>query len=170
VPTLFRKILVPHDFSAHATGALRVAAALAKEHRGRLIVLHVLPPYPVAAVGMAEGVVLPPPPNTLSEVRQKLEAIVGKVLSGRGAPKATCRVEVGDPAQRIVEAASAADSVVMATEGRTGLSHLLIGSVAEKVVRHSPRPVLTLRGTLRSSRPAAMRGRRRPSGRRRRKA
>jgi nucleotide-binding universal stress UspA family protein len=170
VPTLFRKILVPHDFSAHATNALRVAAGLAREHRGRLTVLHVLAPYPVAAVGLADGVILPPTHDLVTEVKQKLEAAVGRVLTGRGAPKATCRVEVGDPAQRIVEAGRAADSVVMSTEGRTGLSHLLIGSVAEKVVRHSPRPVLTLRATLRSARAGAMRGRRRPGGRRRRKA
>jgi nucleotide-binding universal stress UspA family protein len=65
--------------------------------------------------------------------------------SDRGAPAARFDVQLGDPTTRIVAAAKNADLIVMATEGRTGLSHLLIGSVAEKVVRHSPVPVLTVR-------------------------
>jgi universal stress protein A len=72
------------------------------------------------------------------------------------------RVVVGDPASQIVEASRRAGAVIMATEGRTGLAHLLIGSVAEKVVRHSPRPVLTLpaRRRVGGSRSTARRRRR----------
>jgi nucleotide-binding universal stress UspA family protein len=52
---------------------------------------------------------------------------------------------MGNPLQCILAAARDVDSIVMATVGRTGLAHFLIGSVAEKVVRHSPVPVLTIR-------------------------
>jgi len=48
----------------------------------------------------------------------------------------------------ILAAARGADSIIMATHGRTGLDHILIGSIAEKVVRHSPVPVLTIRPTV----------------------
>ena len=55
------------------------------------------------------------------------------------------RGEIGDASPRIIDAARRADSIVMATSGRTGLAHFLIGSVAEKVVRHAAVPVLTMR-------------------------
>jgi len=56
---------------------------------------------------------------------------------------------MGDPFHRIADLARRVDLVVMSTASRTGLAHLLIGSVAEKVVRHSPVPVLTLRAAVR---------------------
>jgi nucleotide-binding universal stress UspA family protein len=56
---------------------------------------------------------------------------------------------VGPPAGCILEAARKADAIVMGTLGRTGLPHLLIGSVAERVVRHAPVPVLTVRAPAR---------------------
>ena len=77
--------------------------------------------------------------------KRSLGEVVRRELRGRGAPPARFEIDLGDPSTRIVKAAEKADVIVMATEGRTGLSHLLIGSVAEKVVRHSPIPVLTVR-------------------------
>ena len=65
----------------------------------------------------------------------------------------TVRVDIGDASQRIVEAARRSDSIVMATSGRTGLAHFLIGSVAERVVRHATVPVLTLRVPIRKRPP-----------------
>ena len=61
-----------------------------------------------------------------------------------------CRLLEGDPATAIVEAAeeTGADLVVMGTSGRTGLTRLLMGSVAEEVLRHAPCPVLTVRGPV----------------------
>jgi nucleotide-binding universal stress UspA family protein len=138
---LFRHILVPHDFSAQATVALRAAAALAREHRGKLTVLYVLVPFYLPAdvpFGMT------PPGDLVPEQRASLERLVAKAL-GRGGPPVTVRVAIGDAAERILEGARSADSIVMATSGRTGLAHFLIGSVAEKVVRHATIPVLTLR-------------------------
>ena len=135
--SLFRHVLVPHDFSPQATVALKTAAQLAKAHRGKLTVLHVLVPFYMPAdvpFGMP----------AVGEQRQVLQRLVTKVL-GAGGPPVTVRVDIGDASQRIIDAARRADSIVMATSGRTGVAHFLIGSVAERVVRHATVPVLTLR-------------------------
>ena len=148
--SLFRRILVPHDFSDQATVALRTAARLAKEHRGKLTVLHVLVPFYLPAdvpFGMAA------PGDLIPEHRQALQRLVKKAL-GSGSPPVTVRVDVGEASHRIMEASRRADSIVMATSGRTGLSHFLIGSVAERVVRHATVPVLTLRAPVRKRRKA----------------
>jgi len=141
----FRRILVPHDFSTHATRALRVAEGLAREHRGRLLVLHVITPFHPATALPDEHITWPDATDIVSAERDRLEALVARLVRGRGAPPVTCTVEIGDPYHRIVDAARKADLIVMSTAGRTGLSHLLVGSVAEKVVRHATVPVLTLR-------------------------
>jgi len=143
--TLFRKILVPHDLSDYASRALALAAELARVHRGELTVLHVIAPYqPV--LGSPEGVTWNlREEDIITSARRSLEEMVARVLKGARAPRTRCRVVLGDPLQRILTAARDADSIVIATAGRTGLSHLLIGSVAEKVVRHAPVPVLTIR-------------------------
>jgi nucleotide-binding universal stress UspA family protein len=156
---IFRRILVPHDFSEAATTALRVAAGLAKRHGGRLTVLHVVTPYqPVTYLPEVAGWISDR--EIVAGAKRSLDELVRRELKGNGAPPARFDVDLGDPSTRIVDAARNADSIVMGTEGRTGLSHLLLGSVAEKVVRHSPIPVLTIR-------PAGSRKvRRRPSGRR----
>jgi universal stress protein A len=143
---LFRRILVPHDFSPHATVALKAAARLAREHHGTLIVLHVVVPFYVPAdvpFGFAADA-MPSPTMFVPEQRKRLTLLVDKAL-GKGAPRVTYRVDVGDASQCILDAARRADSIVMSTSGRSGLSHLLIGSVAEKVVRHATVPVLTIR-------------------------
>ncbi len=151
--TLFRRILVPHDFSTPATRALRTAAELATRTRGRLVVLHAIAPfYPVGDLAMAEAAAWIPPSDLVADARKRLEALVAREVRGKGAPPVTCRVEIGDPYQRIMAAARGADTIVMATAGRTGLPHLLIGSVAEKVVRHAPVPVLVLRAGGRGKR------------------
>jgi nucleotide-binding universal stress UspA family protein len=81
------------------------------------------------------------------DTRQRLETQVKKLLGPRRV-SFECWVLVGDPFQQIMAAARTTDLIVMATAGRTGLSHLVIGSVAEKVVRHSPAPVLTIRSAI----------------------
>ena len=142
--TIFRRILVPYDFSEAATHALRVAVGLAKEHGGQLMVLHVVAPYqPVTQLPEVGGWLTDR--EIIAGTKRSLDDVVHRELRGRGAPPARFQVELGDPVTRIIDAARSADSIVMSTEGRTGLSHLLIGSVAEKVVRHSPVPVLTIR-------------------------
>ena len=147
MPTsLLRRILVPHDFSPQATVALKAAAGLARAHRGTLTVLHVVVPFympPDVPFGLAANT-LPSPASFVPELRAQLEKLVTKAL-GAKAPRVTCRVDVGHASQCILDAARRADSIVMSTNGRSGLSQLLIGSVAEKVVRHATVPVLTIR-------------------------
>jgi universal stress protein A len=138
---VFRRILVPHDFSEPATVALRTAAQLAKQHGGKLTVLHVIVLYSLPA-DVPYG--MPLPEDLIPQQGAHLERLVRKTLGG-DRPPVTVRVELGYAAQGIIDAARGHDSIVMATSGRTGLTHFLIGSVAEKVVRHAPVPVLTLR-------------------------
>ena len=167
---LFRRILVPHDFSSQAAAALAIAVDLAAEHRGTIAVLHAIAPvYPITSFGPETALpVWAPPEEMIAAARTRLEALVARARKRRGVRAVTCRVLVGEPHRCIAEAARDADSIVMGTLGRTGLSHLLIGSVAEKVVRHAPVPVLTVRSggggpsrrrtrARRATRPAARR-------------
>lgn len=150
--SIFRRILVPHDFSAEATRALKVAAELAAARQGRLVVLHVIPPYDaVMPFPAMEAAVMPPVADLVGPALKQLRALVAKTLKGADAPPVSCRVVLGNASDSISEAARGCDSIVMTTTGRTGLAHFVIGSVAERVVRHSPVPVLTLRtrGTAR---------------------
>ena len=141
----FRRILVPHDFSPHAAGALKVAAQLAGS-KGRILVLHVVVPFtPVTDIPPAGISSYISPDELISGAERQLESAVRKALPRGSGVRVDTRVVIGDPYQRIMQATRGMDAVVMSTAGRTGLSHLLIGSVAEKVVRHSPIPVLTLR-------------------------
>ena len=162
VAAVFRRILVPHDFSAHADHALREAARLLPPG-GELILLHaIVPIVPVDELpvdGLGRYI-------SAKEFRhgalRRLEHLVKRIF-GRKPPRLTMRVALGDPYQCILRESRRADLIVMATVGRTGLAHMVIGSVAEKVVRHSAIPVLTLRPTV------ARRGRpRRPPRRGRR--
>jgi len=131
---IFRTVLVPHDLSRHADRALRVAADLVPTPE-RLIVLHVANRYGNRVVQRRQ----------LQAARGRLAAVVARVLGRRPGPRIERRVVAGSPYQEIARAARDADSIVMCTAGSTGLAHLVIGSVAEKVVRHAPVPVLTFR-------------------------
>src|SRR5262245_28149008 len=145
--SIFRRILVPHDFSPQATVALKTASQLARAHGGTLTVLHAVVPFYIPAdvpVGLAADTI-PSPTAYVPEQRKTLERLVTKALGAKAPKKVVYRVDVGDAAQCIIEAARRMDSIVMSTHGRSGLTHLLIGSVAEKVVRHATVPVLTIR-------------------------
>jgi nucleotide-binding universal stress UspA family protein len=133
--------------------------------------LHVVVPFYVplelpTGLGVDE---LPPLRDVVRDRQRRLVELVERALDGCAAA-VRCRVAVGDPADRIVRAARSADLVVMATAGRTGLAHLLIGSVAEKVVRHATVPVLTIRPRTRRAAAAgrpAVEARRAAGGQRR---
>jgi universal stress protein A len=143
--TLFSRILVPHDFSAASAYALKRAVALAADHRGAIVVQHVIVPFVLSTeipVGLAADVI-PDAAAFVPQQRRLLEAAVRKTVGASGV-RFTVRVDVGDPVQSILEAAGRATVVVIATRGRSGLGHLLLGSVAERVVRHAPVPVLTI--------------------------
>jgi nucleotide-binding universal stress UspA family protein len=156
---LFKRILVPHDFSAAATHALRVAADLAAVHGGRVTALHVLTPfYSGPGYPTQEEIAWTPPVEMVAERQRRLEQLVKQTLGTR-ARRVACRAEIGEAVPAILAAAKHADTIVMSTLGRSGLAHLLIGSVAEKIVRHASVPVLTLRAP--APRKKATRGARR---------
>jgi nucleotide-binding universal stress UspA family protein len=140
---LFRRILVPHDFSEHATRALEVAVGLA-EAGGVVTVVHAVAPVYSATGGPAADLAWTPTPEMVSDVKRSLVRLIERALGRTGAAEVRCRVVLADPLTAILAAARAADLIVMTTVGRTGLGHLLMGSVAEKVVRHAKVPVLTL--------------------------
>jgi nucleotide-binding universal stress UspA family protein len=143
--TRFRRILVPHDFSDPATRALKFAAGLAPPN-GRLVVLHVVVPFvPITDIPPAGVGAYIAPGELISGAKRQLDRTIAKALGRKRGPRVEAKVVIGDPYQRIIAATRGMDAVVMSTSGRTGLSHLLIGSVTEKVVRHSAIPVVTLR-------------------------
>lgn len=136
-----RKILCPTDFSDSARAAFELACALARDYRASLAVVHVAPPPPAYAV---EGIAIPLPAEEPDEVRARLVQLY-PVTSG---VEVEYHVLDGDAGDQIVNAArdAKADVIVMGTHGKSGLTRLLMGSVAESVVRHAPCPVLTVRG------------------------
>lgn len=143
---LFRRILVPHDASDHANHALRVAVRLARETGGAITVLHAISPFlPFADHGADPSAAWIPPDDIVELESRALGRMVRRVLPRSGGPGVETRVVVGEPYREILRAAERADLVVMSTHGRGGLEHLVIGSIAEKVVRHCPVPVLTIR-------------------------
>jgi len=140
VPALFRRILVPFDFSRSSAAALAIAVDLAVKHDGTLMVMHALPP-----VLPTHGRAILPPASELAAVGRALAAEVARAVKGRRLRRVRSWVMIGPPAGCILDAAGKADTIVMGTLGRTGLPHLLIGSVAERVVRYATVPVLTVR-------------------------
>ncbi|HEY2154786.1 MAG TPA: universal stress protein [Isosphaeraceae bacterium] len=150
----FRSILAPTDFSEHASKALRYAAALAERFGATLHLLHVLPEVVPMAPDLVAGApdlviatALPPEYYRDTEA-ESLEAL-GRVLDPSWGAVASVEraVRLGDPVEEIIDYAAEQriDLIVIATHGRTGLGHVLLGSVAEQIVRHSPCPVLTIR-------------------------
>ena len=142
------RILVPVDFSVHSDRALAYATTLAVRLGASLSFLHVVEDPIVTGAWSSEVYV----PN-LAELRdQQLEHATERLqqlrtAAGTGGVTADSTVLVGRPAGTIVEHARTGgfDLIVMATHGRTGFSHLLMGSVAEHVVRRAICPVLTVR-------------------------
>jgi nucleotide-binding universal stress UspA family protein len=125
---IIRRILVPTDFSPASDHAISYATSLARTFGAPLYLVHVV-----------------------QDDRQYQDArqVVNRIAATRtlGAPRVIGEVRVGDPATSIAEAAQryGADLIVMATRGRTGLSHAISGSVAEAVIRTARCPVLVLR-------------------------
>jgi nucleotide-binding universal stress UspA family protein len=159
-----RKILVPIDYSDHSYQALRWGASLAEQYGAQLLLLHVLPRatehtsrevptnewvpyryYPDMGAGTdlfrVDRIVV----DLVEEARTRLYDLAAKDLPRTLA--IDVRVGIGRPAAEILQVAAegAVDLIVMGTHGRTGLSHALLGSVAEKVMRTAPCPVFTIR-------------------------
>ncbi len=142
-----RNILAPTDFSPHAEVGLRYACSLAEKFGARLHVLHILSEVVPVGPDPMIAPVLPPDYYTESEA-QSQEALKDVIKPEWGKPAAIeTVVKWGSPVEVVLEYArnSPIDLIVIATHGRTGLSHFLLGSVAERIVREGPCPVLTIR-------------------------
>jgi nucleotide-binding universal stress UspA family protein len=165
----FRHVLVPTDFSEPANHALRYAVEEAVVHCAKVTLLHVQPSdagtdvYYVTGApasgleagydAVAGGRLRTPPMAEPTVVRHdnseemlaRLRDLVPEAFRGTW----DVEIAVGHPADTIVRLARErnADLIVMATHGRTGLGHAVLGSVAEKVIRRAPCPVLTVKQT-----------------------
>jgi universal stress protein A len=133
-----KKILFPTDFSHTGDAALKMATTLARDSGATLLIVHVEESPNVYAGGeFYYGI--PNPPS--DELRRMLEEVKP------ADPSVPCehRLLSGDPAATIVRLAEdeKADMIVMGTHGRTGIIRMLMGSVAEAIVRRAPCPVLT---------------------------
>ena len=139
-----RKILCPYDFSDSSAHALRYALAFAEAQAAELVLLHVVE---VPLYYLSPELALPA--DTLMRQREvcvrDLTAIAAEARQEH--PRTDSLVEDGMPFPRIIQTARrlGVDLIVMGTHGRTGLAHVLLGSVAEKVVRKAPCPVLTVK-------------------------
>jgi nucleotide-binding universal stress UspA family protein len=142
-----KTFLVPTDFSSCARKAAEEALMLAKYFSARIVFFHVLGSYPSYTIAYAHdlGVSVPISPPSPEEIEPEWEAF----LSGLPLEKVAWEkcTEEGQAATAIVHQAKhvQADMIVIGTHGRSGLPHVLLGSVAEKVVRTAPCPVLTIR-------------------------
>jgi universal stress protein A len=136
----FKKILCPVDFDKNSLFVLRLASELAQERKAKLRLLHVVAMPPGPEVALPFG-------RMEDAARTKLERLARQRLGGKASYEVN--VMMGDPGIEILQAAKrwAPNLIVMATHGRKGLRHLVLGSVAEHVVRAAPCPVLTVHPT-----------------------
>jgi nucleotide-binding universal stress UspA family protein len=141
VPQVLR-ILVATDFSHHADNALQWARSLAQALGAKVILLHVVDVFSMAVTGGVRTGLDP-----LSMLREAAHKCMEELKAS--IPDAETVVHEASPRPAIVNAALELNCqmIVMGTHGRSGLEHLVLGSVAEYVVRNSKVPVLTVRGS-----------------------
>ena len=143
-----RKILFATDFSTPSVRAFQAAMDLAKQNKAQLAIFHALIP----AVIYDEGETTYPALYSQIEVESKKQAEAGlarlKARAEKAKIKTVAQMRKGPAADQILKAAKSqrADLIVVGTHGRTGLSKLLLGSVASRVISMADRPVLTVPG------------------------
>jgi len=141
--TVITRILVPTDFSRPSEQALAYARSLAQRFGASLHLLHVVN-RPLLAEGLAAEAFIDESSDMVEVAQQRLR---------KQAPDAaSANVVFGYAAKSIVQHASqlGVDLIVMGSHGRTGIAHILLGSVAEAVVRTAPCPVLTVRDPVKA--------------------
>jgi nucleotide-binding universal stress UspA family protein len=143
-------ILHPTDLSASSEYAFRLACSLARDHGARLIVLHVRPPEILFA---DSPYVMPPDP---AQIWEYWHEELCRLQSPDSAVVVEHLLTEGDPTTQILGTAKQnhCDLIVMGTHGRTGVSRLLMGSVAEQVLRKAACPVLTVKTPSAMAEPA----------------
>ncbi|HEY8517529.1 MAG TPA: universal stress protein [Candidatus Binatia bacterium] len=142
-----KKILVAIDFSKLSHEALDYGIALAQDLGARLSVLYVVEPLEFTGVDVLGGTPIATQSiieEHLKQAKIELERVKARKLANL--PGATVSVRLGRPAEEIVAAGGKGRSnlIIVGTHGRSGLSHLFMGSVAERVVRHAACPVLVV--------------------------
>ena len=141
-----KPVLAAVDLSKKTLPCLKYGCEIAAKLGQPLILAHVVVPamYPVAFGAVPLGAV-----TLEEEARAAAETSLAEDVKRLGEEGVNCRglVEVGTPAYRLVEMVreNGVDLVIMGTHGATGLGHVLLGSTAERVVRHCPCPVLTVK-------------------------
>jgi nucleotide-binding universal stress UspA family protein len=146
-----RSILIPVDFNQHADEALARGLAWAARWNASVHVLHVYSPPWVRDAGY-----VPPPAALVADVVHRLEEKLAADVSRRHAAELSVRavVRIGKPAEEILRYAeeTETDLIVVGTHGRELIGRLLLGSVAEAMLRRAPCPVLTLHAGARGAR------------------
>jgi nucleotide-binding universal stress UspA family protein len=146
-----RTILFPTDFSDCANYAFGLASSLARDHGANLIVLHVATPPHSVTFGELERML-----EQRGGYRKELEEKLRRFCVPDSKILIEYRLEEGNPASEILHAANQGNCglIVMGTHGRTGLGRVLLGSVAEQVVRKAPCPVVTVKADPSATSPA----------------
>jgi nucleotide-binding universal stress UspA family protein len=144
-PNMFpiRKILFSTDFSDHSRAAFEVACALARDYKAELHIVHVNRP---SAIFAPDGIAIPVP----AEEPYDLRITLAQIRPTDPSVSVDHHMLEGNPADEILKMARVKgfDLIVMGTHGSTGLTRLLMGSVAESVLRKAPCPVLTIRNLV----------------------
>jgi nucleotide-binding universal stress UspA family protein len=137
----FKNILVPVDWSGPSTHACELAMSLAQGCHAQVFVVHV-----ISTAAVMYG---PPPDSYIKHLREELRCI----STSDAKVRVHHLLSEGDPAAMILAAAKEhhCDLIVMGTRGRSGLNRVLVGSVAEQVVRKAPCPVVTVSATCEES-------------------
>jgi nucleotide-binding universal stress UspA family protein len=140
-----KTILVPTDFSENSAAALQYAEALARQFGATLHLLHVCHPATLASAPVDAPFISMP--DLEGDMRAAAAAEMAKITETIAGLAMTTEVAVGSPAACIVAAAvdHDVDLIVMGTHGRGPILHMVLGNVAERVVRSAPCPVLTVR-------------------------
>lgn len=142
----FKRILCPTDFSEPSYAGLEAAISLARHFDSELVIVHVVSPIPIVPGSFAPaGSYLPTILEELeNSAKNSLQALLKERIPEDLSPRAL--VTTGTPAMEIVRTASKidADVIVIATHGQSGWKKFISGSVTERVVRLSDRPVLTI--------------------------
>ena len=138
------RVLCPIDFSACSQAALPIACSLARDHSATVVLLHVRPP--LESIVGEFGSLPPEPPEPVELVKEKMQRSLPLNFTG----SVLFEVTDGDVPTEILKAATEENCslIVLGTHGRRGLSRLLVGSVAEAVLRKASCPVLTVKAAL----------------------
>jgi universal stress protein A len=138
-----KKILVPTDFSPESEKSLDYAVMTAKKFGAKILLFHAIEPFPYTTT---DAFMVVDNSEALKNIAETLIKNSTALLKKKGI-QVKPSLSVGSPAREIVMKAETekADMIIMGTHGRTGVEHVLLGSVAEKVIRLAKCPVLTVR-------------------------